>query len=66
MTVYINDPDLTIHVGDVRDVLAGLPDGSVDCVVTSPPAILIELNPEYARMAARRLSQLSLLAEGAA
>lgn len=28
---------VTIHVGDTRKVLAGLPDGSVDCCVTSPP-----------------------------
>lgn len=26
-----------IHIGDVRDVLASLPDESVHCVVTSPP-----------------------------
>jgi len=29
--------DYTIHVGDCREVLAGLPDESVQCVVTSPP-----------------------------
>jgi DNA modification methylase len=37
MTVYINDPDLTIHIGDALTVLSGLPDASVDCCVTSPP-----------------------------
>lgn len=26
-----------VHVGDCRDILARLPDESVDCVVTSPP-----------------------------
>ncbi|MEP0149983.1 MAG: site-specific DNA-methyltransferase [Nitratireductor sp.] len=28
---------MTLHVGDVREVLATLPDASVNCVVTSPP-----------------------------
>ncbi len=37
MNPYVQDPDFTLHVGDVRDVLAGLPDESVHCVVTSPP-----------------------------
>src|SRR5580658_339433 len=26
-----------MHVGDARDVLAQMPDGSADCIVTSPP-----------------------------
>ena len=34
---FVSDPDFTFYVGDVRDVLAELPDESVDCVVTSPP-----------------------------
>lgn len=34
---FVNDPDFVLHVGDVRDVLATLPDESVDCCVTSPP-----------------------------
>lgn len=55
MTVLVDDPDFTLHVGDVSDVLRTMPDGSVDCV--------IELNPEYARLAAERTRQLSLLAE---
>jgi DNA modification methylase len=29
--------DLRLYLGDVREELAGLDDGSVDCVVTSPP-----------------------------
>ncbi len=37
MTVLIDDTDFTLHVGDVRDVLATMPDESVHCVVTSPP-----------------------------
>lgn len=37
MEPFISDPDFDLYVGDVRDVLAGLPDESVHCVVTSPP-----------------------------
>lgn len=37
MALWLNDRDLQIHVGDCRDVLRGLPDESVHCVVTSPP-----------------------------
>lgn len=37
MTVYVDDTDFTLHVGDALDVLRTLPDGSVDCCVTSPP-----------------------------
>jgi DNA modification methylase len=33
----VSDPDFTLYVGDVTDVLATLPDESVHCVVTSPP-----------------------------
>jgi DNA modification methylase len=33
----VQDADFTLYVGDVREVLAGLPDESVQCVVTSPP-----------------------------
>jgi site-specific DNA-methyltransferase (cytosine-N4-specific) len=34
---FIEDTDLTVYVGDVREQLRELEDGSVDCVVTSPP-----------------------------
>jgi DNA modification methylase len=37
VTPFVSDSDFTLYVGDVRDVLAEMPDGSVDCVVTSPP-----------------------------
>lgn len=37
VTLLVQDADFTLHVGDVREVLAGLPDESVQCVVTSPP-----------------------------
>ena len=37
-TIYFSDPAHdTLHVGDARDVLAAMPDGSADCIVTSPP-----------------------------
>jgi hypothetical protein len=35
--VFVQDSDFTLHVGDALEVLAGLPDESVHCVVTSPP-----------------------------
>lgn len=31
----------TFHVGDVRDVMAGMPDASVDLIVTSPPFLAL-------------------------
>jgi DNA modification methylase len=37
MTVYLDDGDVVLHQGDVLEQLAGLPDESVDCCVTSPP-----------------------------
>jgi site-specific DNA-methyltransferase (cytosine-N4-specific) len=37
MQPYYQTPDLTLYQGHVLDVLAQLPAGSVQCVVTSPP-----------------------------
>jgi hypothetical protein len=37
VTLYVQDSDFTLYVGDVRDCLRELPDASVHCVVTSPP-----------------------------
>lgn len=37
MTVYYTDDAVTLHEGDCLDVLPTLADGSVDCIVTSPP-----------------------------
>jgi hypothetical protein len=37
VTLWLDDGDVRLYVGDVRDVLAGLPDESVDCCITSPP-----------------------------
>jgi DNA modification methylase len=34
---YWHDAASSLYVGDARDVLASLPDGSADCIVTSPP-----------------------------
>jgi len=36
-TPYYTDDTVTLHLGHDVDVLRTLPDGSVDCVVTSPP-----------------------------
>jgi DNA modification methylase len=35
--IYATATDWTLHVGDARDVLASMPDGYADCIVTSPP-----------------------------
>jgi DNA modification methylase len=45
MTPYVNDPDFQLYVGDALEVLRGLPDESVDAVVTSPP--YLDARPEY-------------------
>lgn len=37
MTVHYEDDTVTLHHGDARQVMSGLPSESVDCVVTSPP-----------------------------
>lgn len=37
MTPYYSDPGVTLWHGDALGVLRGLDDGSVDCIVTSPP-----------------------------
>jgi hypothetical protein len=37
LTPFVQDSDFTLYVGDVLEQLAGLPDESVHCVVTSPP-----------------------------
>jgi DNA modification methylase len=34
---YWQDTRSRLYVGDARDVLAQMPDGSADCIVTSPP-----------------------------
>lgn len=37
MTPFIDDPDFTLHLGDVQEVLRQLPGESVQTCVTSPP-----------------------------
>ena len=36
-TIYMSESAATLHVGDALSVLATLPDGHADCIVTSPP-----------------------------
>lgn len=36
-TPYYQDDSVTLHHGDALDVAKALPDGSADCIVTSPP-----------------------------
>ncbi len=35
--IYFQDPQVTVHLGDVRDVLKELLEHSVDAIMTSPP-----------------------------
>ena len=37
MTEYYRDEQVTLYLGDCRDILATLPDASVDAVITDPP-----------------------------
>jgi DNA modification methylase len=37
VTLFVNDSDFQLYVGDVREQLRQLPDESVHCVVSSPP-----------------------------
>jgi DNA modification methylase len=37
MSAYYTDDTITLHLGDALEVLRGMPAGSVDCTVTSPP-----------------------------
>jgi DNA modification methylase len=37
LSAFVDDPDFTLYLGDVRDVLGALSSASVDCCVTSPP-----------------------------
>lgn len=37
MSVHYSDDEITLHLGDALDVATTLPDGSADCIVTSPP-----------------------------
>jgi site-specific DNA-methyltransferase (adenine-specific) len=37
VTVYLQDPDVTLYHGDALETLKRLPDESVHCCVTSPP-----------------------------
>ena len=46
MIPFVADPDFTLFVGDVRDVLRELPDESVQACVTSPP--YLDARIEYA------------------
>lgn len=45
MDPYYQDEQVTFHHGDARDVLASLPDNSVDAVVTDPPYGLANTTP---------------------
>ena len=46
MSIYYQDDHVTLHHGDCLEVLATLPDASVDSVVTDPPYGLANTSPE--------------------
>lgn len=47
MTVVFESSEVTLHHGDCLDVLASLPDSSVDSVVTDPPYGLANTDPAH-------------------
>ena len=47
MTIYCSEDHVTLHHGDCLDVLAELPDASVDSVVTDPPYGLSNTDPRH-------------------
>lgn len=47
MSIYYTDDKVVLHHGDCLDVLATLPDASVDAVVTDPPYGLANTDPAH-------------------
>ena len=47
MSIYYQDDKVVLHHGDCLDVLATLPDASVDAVVTDPPYGLANTDPAH-------------------
>lgn len=43
------DGRVTLHAGDSRDVLATLPDASIDSVVTDPPYALVSISKRFGK-----------------
>ena len=54
MTVHYRGEDVELHHGDCLDVLATLPDNSVDAVVTDPPYGLEFMGKEWDSFASER------------
>lgn len=46
MSLYYQDDHITLHHGDCLDILAAIPDNSIDAVVTDPPYGLSNTTPE--------------------
>jgi DNA modification methylase len=51
------DDDVTVYAGDCLDVLRGLPDASVDAVVTDPPYGIEFMGKEWDRPVGQRVSE---------
>ena len=43
------DGRVTLHAGDCRDVIAGMPDCSVDVIVTDPPYALVSIQKRFGK-----------------
>ena len=46
-TPYYTDERVVLHHGDCLDVLAAMPDASVDAIVTDPPYSLTDRREQY-------------------
>ena len=57
MSLYLQDPDVTILQGDALELLRGMPSGSVHMACTSPPFYgLRDYGTGRGRAATRRLT----------
>lgn len=54
MSIYYQDDKVVLHHGDCLDVLATLPDASVDAVITDPPYGLANTDPRHVEETFRR------------
>lgn len=57
MTQNFLDGRVTLHAGDSRDVLATLPDASIDSVVTDPPYALVSISKRFGKVNDRQPSK---------
>lgn len=56
MTMYLDEPDVQLHLGDCLDLLKNFADRSCDAVVTSPP--YLDARPEYPSPTQEQFAQI--------